>query len=695
MTDAVSSVADPRLDAALAAFRAAASARPTDAADAGADGGALVLLERWFDAVRPRWREPSAAAVARFEMAVARIESDPVLAGAVRKPLLGLLATRRLVSFFTDSGILPTTGFFSEFGRIVAQRLLPELPDERELRGCVQRVFRHRHDWVWLEAVPVEVTQRLWRVLAATDDPQAHAALSSVAEQMLEALLVLAYRIGGLAVEQEFGRLGPRFIAHAPRVRGLAASAQRFVDAWRQRAADPSAAPADMAELQVMIDQCRELLDEAHRACLQQGTSIGLTFLMRRTRQSLRRIETLARLLSTDTGVESSPATRHAVLSAWTDLMADALRAECRRNSLREHVGKGMALLALRVTDNAARTGEHYIAGSRAEYFGMWRAAMGAGLIIAMMALLKIFCAKLALAPAGYALGYSLIYGIGFVIIYMLHLTVATKQPAMTAQTIAGYLGEANHGRVSDLERVVDLVAAVSRTQLAAILGNVMVALPTAMLIAHLWQARTGAAPFDEAKAHHLLHDLDPLGWAIPHAALAGVFLFLSGVLSGYFDNKASYAHIGTRVAQLRWLRFLAGESLARRIGAYVENHLGGLMGNFLFGCMLGSAGTIGLILGLPIDIRHIAFSSANLGYALRVLEFALPWKEIAWALLGVAAIGLTNLAVSFALALWMALRARGIVFTQTRELLRRIWWRFKLQPSSFLMARRDLDPAR
>jgi site-specific recombinase len=50
---------------------------------------------------------------------------------------------------------------------------------------------------------------------------------------------------------------------------------------------------------------------------------------------------------------------------------------------------------------------------------------------------------------------------------------------------------------------------------------------------------------------------------------------------------------------------------------------------------------------------------------------------------------------VSFALALWMALRARGIVFTQTRELLRRIWWRFKLQPSSFLMPRRDLEPAR
>lgn len=693
MTAAEQPVIDARLDAALMAFVVAAGAAKVAGSSAASD--TLKLLERWFDAIRPRWRESPQAAVDRFEAAVTRVETDPALAHAVRGPLLELLATRRLVSFFADSGILPTTGFFSEFGRIVAQRLLPELPDERELRGCVQRIFRHRHDWVWLEAVPVDVTQRFWRVLATTDDPQAQSALRSVGEQMLEALLVLAYRIGGLAVEQEFGRLGPRFIGHAPRVRGLASSAQRFVDGWRQHAADPSAPVADAAELQVMIDQCSEMLDDAHRASLQQGTSIGLTFLMRRTRQSLRRIETLARLLTTNVRVEAQPAARHAALDAWTDLMADALRAECRRNSLREHVGKGMALLALRVTDNAARTGEHYIAGSRGEYFGMWRAAMGAGLIIAMMALLKIFCSKLDLAPAGYAVGYSLIYGIGFVIIYMLHLTIATKQPAMTAQTIAGYLGEANHGRVGDLERVVDLVAAVSRTQLAAILGNVMVALPTAMLIAHLWQERTGAPPFDEAKAHHLLHDLDPLGWAIPHAALAGVFLFLAGVLSGYFDNKASYAHIGTRVAQLRWLRLIIGESLARRVGTYVENHLGGLLGNFLFGCMLGSAGTIGLILGLPIDIRHIAFSSANLGYALRVLEFALPWKEIAWALLGVAAIGLTNLAVSFALALWMALRARGIVFRQTRELLRRIWWRFKLQPSSFLMPRRDLEPAR
>jgi site-specific recombinase len=523
----------------------------------------------------------------------------------------------------------------------------------------------------------------------------AGAALNAVIDQMLEAVLVLAYRVGGIDIEQEFGRLGPRFARHAQRFRGLGGAAQRFVDAYRQRMVDERAPFIDEAELLVLIDQCQEVLAEARSACLQLGTSLRLTFLMRRTWQSLQRIELLARLLGTRYRADVDTTMRERALHDWARLAREAVRAENRRNSLRELVSKTLALLALRVTDNAAKTGEHYIAGSAAEYFGMWRAAMGAGLLIAVMALTKIFASQLAMAPIGYAIVYSLIYGLGFVVIYMLHMTVATKQPAMTAQTLAGYLGETRHGRVEDLERLVDLIVAVARTQVAAILGNVLVALPTALLIAATWGGHNGAPIVSADKAQHLLHDLDPLGWAVPHAAIAGVFLFLSGVISGYFDNKASYARIGARVAHLRWLRAITGEARAQRVGTYVEDHLGGLTGNFLFGCMLGSAGTVGLILGLPIDIRHIAFASANLGYALAALDFALPWQAMAWALLGVALIGLTNLAVSFALALWMALKARGIVFTQKRELLRHLGRRFLASPSTFFVPRGDFSALR
>ncbi len=124
-------------------------------------------------------------------------------------------------------------------------------------------------------------------------------------------------------------------------------------------------------------------------------------------------------------------------------------------------------------------------------------------------------------------------------------------------------------------------------------------------------------------KGAHLLGDLDPLSWALPHAAIAGFYLFLSGLITGYFDNRAAYSDIGIRIARLRWLRRLAGAARAASIGAYIQDHLGGIMGNFLFGCMLGSTGVIGIILGLPLDIRHIAFSSANLGYALTRFQFA------------------------------------------------------------------------
>ena len=651
----------------------------------------VVALTRLFDAVRPRRREKAEAAAARYDALLTRLEADPARAAQVRSRVLDLLGSRRLVSFFADSGILPATGFFTELGRIVTQRLLPELPDDGELRSAVRQIFHGRDDWAWLQAMSPELAQRFWRIVGS-DAAALVPLFNPVLEQMLEALLVIAYRVGGIGVEEEFGRLGAEFAGYAPRFRGLAAAAQRFADAYRAKLEDPAREFEDEAELLVMVDQCEEVLERARRTSMRLGTSLHLTYMMRRTVQSLRRIATLARVLAARFAhADDAERGRQAALVGWSEMVRESLRAENQRDSVREHLSKGMALLALRVTDNAAKTGEHYVADTREEYFSMWRAAAGAGLIIGAMALLKIFTSKMELPLMGYATLYSLNYGLGFVLIYMLHLTIATKQPAMTAQTIAGYLGGVGQGttllRKAELERVVDLVVAVARSQFAAIVGNVMVAAPTAVALSLALAGLKGAPIIDVGKAAHLLDDLSPLGWAIPHAAVAGVFLFLSGLISGYFDNKASYARIGERVARLRWLGRLFGRDRAGRIGAYVEEHLGGLAGNFLFGCMLGTAGTVGIILGLPIDIRHIAFSSANLGYALVAFDFELPWQTIVWAALGVALIGLTNLAVSFALALWVALKARGVVFTQRRELLRCLWARFRATPLAFFVA--------
>ena len=82
-----------------------------------------------------------------------------------------------------------------------------------------------------------------------------------------------------------------------------------------------------------------------------------------------------------------------------------------------------------------------------------------------------------------------------------------------------------------------------------AFLIALAVAAPMALLLSALFTAWRGAPPVDMAKAQHLLADLDPLSWALPHAAIAGFYLFLSGLITGFFANQAAYDDIGARLA--------------------------------------------------------------------------------------------------------------------------------------------------
>jgi site-specific recombinase len=51
-----------------------------------------------------------------------------------------------------------------------------------------------------------------------------------------------------------------------------------------------------------------------------------------------------------------------------------------------------------------------------------------------------------------------------------------------------------------------------------------------------------------------------------------------------------------------------------------------------------------------------------------------------------VALVGVTNLAVSFSLALWVALRSRGVKFTRSGELLQLLAERFRSAPLRFFV---------
>jgi len=253
--------------------------------------------------------------------------------------------------------------------------------------------------------------------------------------------------------------------------------------------------------------------------------------------------------------------------------------------------------------------------------------------------------------------------------------------PVGVMAAIAATVEEA-HPR--ELERLGDLAQNVVRTQFIAVLGNVGLAVPVACLIALAWPLLFGDAPVTAAKAASMLRDMHPFtSGSLFFAAVAGVGLFLSGLVSGYFDNQARYHRLAGRIAVAPWLAWL-GRRHTARIGDYLDAHYGAILGNLFFGMYLGLVGVLGTLTGLPVDIRHVAFSSANLGTALTLLDAESIKQLLPWAVAGVIGIALVNLAVSFSLALYVAMKSRRLGSEQMFRLTALMLRRFAQRPLAF-----------
>ncbi|MGN7074101.1 recombinase, partial [Neisseria sp. P0001.S004] len=75
-----------------------------------------------------------------------------------------------------------------------------------------------------------------------------------------------------------------------------------------------------------------------------------------------------------------------------------------------------------------------------------------------------------------------------------------------------------------------------------------------------------------------------------------------------------AYQNLRQRQPYNPLLRKIMSPQPRRQLAAYIHKQYGSLMGNFIFGMRLGMTGYFGQLFGLPLDIRHVAFSSANLG---------------------------------------------------------------------------------
>ncbi|QIW15471.1 recombinase [Pasteurellaceae bacterium RH1A] len=598
--------------------------------------GLLNALCQWL-----RSGEPEQAGQ-KLQVFASGLRDSPELGQAVASLLCRWLCQIRLYPLLVSSGILARHGFGREMRNRLYDKFNPAFKDTQDLRDVFFLLFCDRDDEKWLDAL----SNRDWLTFFSTLDDLTNEQDKQWLQDHLEheglyAIKMLSIWIAAEELEPELIRLEPQLLnAHSPFV-----ALQGEISLWLE--ARKAGQDYDDAHIAVMFEQCRDLIERLHKRGSTAGSSLGVAYLLERLSQTLERLAMLMEIFAKPE--LSRPHVLHAA-----KIFA---KAAANQHSATDIMRQSVKMLSRSITQHTSDHGEHYITRDKKEYFGMFFSAAGGGVIIALMALFKIYLGGIIDDKVWKGLAEGLNYGLGFTLIFMLHFTVATKQPAMTAARFAEAVERNPQGRAVDM-KLAQLLVDVLRSQSIAVLGNVIISVSLAAAIAYGYAHYTGMALLDKEEIAYQLSSIDPTKGTLWFAAIAGVWLFCSGIISGFFDNRSNYLNTRMRLRQHPCLKLLMTENMRGKFADYLHNHIGSIVGNLAFGMLLGVTGIIGYWLGLPLDIRHVAFSSANVGYAIisGSLGWAIFWQSLAFVLL----IGIVNLIVSFSLTLWVALRSRN-----------------------------------
>jgi site-specific recombinase len=368
-----------------------------------------------------------------------------------------------------------------------------------------------------------------------------------------------------------------------------------------------------------------------------------------------------------------------------TRLLARLVRVAGERRSVRALLARHYSLLARKVAERSAEKGEQYITRDRTAYLKMLRAAGGGGAVLAGTTFMKFFVMALGLSAfwAGFWAGVN--YASSFVLIHLLHGTVATKQPAMTAPAMAEKLRDVSSHEA--VEGFVDEVAHLIRSQAAGIVGNLTVVTPLVLLVQWASNAWQGQPWINAAHAPQILKSLTLLGPTAVYAAFTGVLLFVSSLMAGWVENWFVWHRLDSAIAWNPRIVARLGAARAQRWAAYWRQHISAFSANVSLGLMLGILPVVAAFFGVPIEVRHVTLSTGQLAASvgalgLDVFQHAPFW----WCLAGIVVTGVLNLGVSFFLAFRVALRSRGIHLSERSQIYRAIARRLWHKSASFIV---------
>jgi site-specific recombinase len=289
----------------------------------------------------------------------------------------------------------------------------------------------------------------------------------------------------------------------------------------------------------------------------------------------------------------------------------------------------------------------------------MLLSAGGGGVLTTGTAAAKFLIGSMHLAPFAEGVLSACDYAGSFILMQLLGFTLATKQPSMTAAALAATLRDTAHH--PDLTALVAMIARMTRSQLAAAIGNIGMVIPASAAFDAVWRRQHEGASFLSAeKADYVLHSLHPTqSGTVFYAALTGVLLWSSSIAAGWLENWAVYRRLPEAIAEHRYGRYV-GRGSMRWLSRFLQRNIAGFGGNTTLGVLLAMTPIMGKFFGLPLDVRHVTLSTGALTLAICALGFTPDTAPLIYAaVVGIAIIGSLNFGVSFMLALAVALRAR------------------------------------
>ena len=648
------------------------------------------VLKKYFskpytlDSVQPMRELFQSLKRTNFEVFLAYLKNNEEIKNNFRDYLFLLFSNKSFSKALTEANILSENAFFPELKKRISYKFLPPVEDENTISYIISKVlFNPKSDSDYIKNIKPEDGSEFFKLM----EIEKISTLPKVKKELLISANILALRSVGNALEAGITKMVPEYKNFDNPFVALQSELDSLIGRFKEdENLQINSKDVDYKQIKIYLQQCLDFVDKAFKNACKFGISSKINQSLLKIRQQLKRIQDIIPILVVDTEED--------ILTNSKNLVSNTLKYNSHRNNVRELIDDSTRLISHLITSHTAETGTHYIATSPKEYLKMFWKASGGGIIVGFLCIFKMMMSYSHGSEFSHAVLYSLNYAFGFIIIYLLGFTLATKQPAMTAATMAKVLSDESSSE-KNYKEFANLVAKLSRTQFIAFVGNVLWSFPVALAIIYGmdWFLEKN---FAVAKADKLLKDLNPIeSKAILHACIAGFFLFISGIISGNISNSSIFNQIPERISQSPFLNQVIGAKNSKKLSNFYTKHWAGIISNFWFGIFLGVIAPLGVFLGLDLDIRHITFSAGNFALALYGKGFDIDTYTFVISLVTIFLIGAFNFIVSFGLSMLLAFRSRKVNFGELTIIYKSILKYFIKNPLRFFIPlKSELDEA-